>query len=80
MTRRLVAAAALLALAGCSSAGEPDSGTGDGGEVGGEVVEVPGVLLDGDSAALSPDGSRLAVPCGGDICVWTTADRVVASG
>jgi WD40 repeat protein len=66
----LVAAATVLLLAGCTSTADPGpEGTGDG-----EVVEVPGVLVDGDSAALSPDGSRVAVPCDGSICVWSTAD------
>lgn len=71
--RTAVALVALLALAGCSSGDEPADPPTDGpGE--GELVEVPGVLLDGDSAALSPDGSRLAVPCDGSVCVWSTAD------
>ena len=65
------AAVAVLALAGCSAEG-PDGGTADPGE--GDLVEVPGVLVDGDSAALSPDGSRIAVPCDGELCVWATAD------
>jgi WD40 repeat protein len=71
-----VALVALLALAGCSSSDEPadpaDPGTGGSGE--GDVVEVPGVRLTGDSAALSPDGSTIAVPCGGALCLWSTFD------
>jgi dipeptidyl aminopeptidase/acylaminoacyl peptidase len=78
MTRSgLVAAAAVLLLAGCSMDGDPDPAPGGTGDD--EVAEVPGVLLDGDSAALSPDGSRLAVPCDGSICVWTTADGALAA-
>jgi WD40 repeat protein len=64
--------AALLALAACSSddaTDDPGPGAGEG-----EVVEVPGVAVTGDSAALSPDGSQLAVPCDGRLCVWSTAD------
>ena len=67
----LVAVATVLLLVGCSSTEEDPRTRGTGG---GEVVEVPGVLADGDSAALSPDGARVAVPCDGSICVWTTAD------
>lgn len=71
-----VALVALLALVGCSSSDESadsaDPGTGGSGE--GDVVEVPGVLLTGDSAALSPDGSTIAVPCNGDVCLWSTSD------
>jgi WD40 repeat protein len=65
-------AATVLLLAGCTSAADPDPGAEDAGV--GEVVEVPGVVVDGDSAALSPDGARIAVPCDGSICVWRTAD------
>ena len=62
-----------LALAACSATDEPDeSSSGDAGA--GEQVEVPGVAVNGDSAALSPDGSRIAVPCDGRLCVWSTAD------
>ncbi|HSU02739.1 MAG TPA: hypothetical protein VLK03_09340 [Nocardioides sp.] len=67
---------ALAAMAGCSSddgPADPAAG-GTGGTGGGDQVEVPGVLLTGDSAAVSPDGSRLAVPCDGALCLWSTAD------
>ncbi len=66
-------AVAALALAGCSD----DSGGAmtDGVDTGsGDVVEVPGVPFTGDSAALSPDGSRIAVPCDGELCLWSTAE------
>lgn len=69
------AVAALVLLGGCSSGDDPADG---GGAVQGNLEEVPGVLLDGDAAALSPDGSRLAVPCGGRLCVWSTADGSLA--
>ncbi|MDZ5661310.1 hypothetical protein SFC79_05980 [Nocardioides sp. S-58] len=73
------AVAVLLVLAGCSSSQDGrDEGRagGDGGQGAeqGDLVEVPGVLLDGDAAALSPDGARLAVPCDARLCVWSTAD------
>ncbi|MBC2932059.1 WD40 repeat domain-containing protein [Nocardioides sp. zg-1228] len=69
---------AALALAGCSSGDGPEadrSGGGDGGDAGsGDVAQVPGVAFTGDSAALSPDGARLAVPCDGELCVWSTGE------
>ncbi len=76
--RGCVAAAltVLLALSACSSGDEQSDPTGGAGE--GEAVDVPGVVLSGDSAALSPDGSRLAVPCDGRLCVWSTADGSLA--
>jgi len=82
MSRALPLAAALaaaaMALAGCSSDDGPEgegSGGRDGGDAGsGDVVQVPGVAFTGDSAALSPDGGRLAVPCDGELCVWSTGD------
>ena len=80
--RTAVALVSLLALAGCSAddpadpAGAPDSATGGSGE--GDVIEVPGVALSGDSAAISPTGSRIAVPCDGRLCVWTTADGALS--
>jgi len=65
---------ASLALAGCSDA-PGGAGTDGGGDPGsGDVVEVPGVAVTGDSAALSPDGARIAVPCDGGLCVWSTAE------
>ena len=63
---------ALLTLSACSAGEEPERPLG--GSADGDVSEVPGVLLTGDSAALSPDGSHLAVPCDGRLCVWSTAD------
>lgn len=69
----VVLAVASLAFAGCSA----DSGDAvtDGGDTGaGDVVEVPAAAVTGDSAALSPDGSRVAVPCDGELCVWSTAE------
>nr|WP_300048317.1 hypothetical protein [uncultured Nocardioides sp.] len=70
-------AVASLALTGCSD----DSGGAmtDGVDTGsGDVVEVPGVPFTGDSAALSPDGSRIAVPCDGELCLWSTAEGTLA--
>ena len=34
------------------------------------------MFLQPDAAALSPDGTRLVVPCRDDLCVWDTADDV----
>lgn len=62
---------AVLASTGCSSGDDPGpdrAGTGQG-----DLVEVPGVVVGADSAAVSPDGSRIAVPCDGRLCVWDTA-------
>jgi WD40 repeat protein len=70
-------AVAALALAGCSdeSGGAMTDGVDGSGDTGsGDVVEVPGVPFTGDSAALSPDGSRIAVPCDGELCLWSTAE------
>ena len=72
-SRRSVAAlVALLALAGCSSDADPadPADPASSGSDQGDLVEVPGVLVSGDSAAISPTGSRVAVPCDGAICVW----------
>jgi len=81
MRRALPQAVALgvaaLVLAGCSddSGGTaPDGGAGGGDTSSGDVVEVPGVSVTGDAAALSPDGTRIAVPCDGELCVWSTAE------
>jgi WD40 repeat protein len=81
MRRALPQAVALgvaaLVLAGCSddSGGiAPDGGAGGGDTSSGDVVEVPGVSVTGDAAALSPDGTRIAVPCDGELCVWSTAE------
>lgn len=64
---------AVLAVAACSAGDGPeDPSGGSAGE--GEQVEVPGVSVVADAAALSPDGSRLAVPCDGRLCVWSTTD------
>ena len=69
---RVVAAlVAVVALAGCSSGDDPEpdaAGTGEG-----DLVEVPGVVVGADSAAVSPDGAHIAVPCDGLLCVWDTA-------
>lgn len=67
-----VALVALLALAACSDDDPADPGTGGSGD--GDLVEVPGVTVSGDSAAISPVGSRIAVPCDGQLCVWTADD------
>ena len=71
--RSTIAGAALIAvaLAGCSSESTP---TDDGGSGTGDLDRVPGAFVNPDSAGLSPDGSRIAVPCDGQICVWDTAD------
>lgn len=71
--RSTIAGAALIAvtLTGCSSESTP---TDDGGSGTGDLDQVPGAFVNPDSAALSPDGSRIAVPCDGHICVWDTAD------
>lgn len=63
---------AALSLAACSSGHEPDPGSG-GDAAEGDLVEVPGVVVGADSAAVSPDGSRIVVPCDGRLCVWDTA-------
>ncbi|PKH42201.1 WD domain-containing protein, G-beta repeat-containing protein [Nocardioides alpinus] len=77
--RIAVAVVALVMIAGCSSDdGTAGSATGGPGE--GEQVEVPGVRVTGDSAALSPDGTRVAVPCDGRLCVWSTADGSLEDG
>lgn len=71
--RASVVLAVVLALAACTAGGDPaDPATGGPDE--GEVVEVPGVALVGDSAAISPVGSRLVVPCDGQLCVWMSDD------
>ncbi len=67
-----VAGAGLLVLAmgACSADPAPEP---EGGVASGELDRIEGTLVHPDSAALSPDGSRLAVPCDGSICVWDTA-------
>jgi WD40 repeat protein len=68
----LAGAAMLVAtLVGCSPESTPAD---DGGGETGDLVQVPGTFVNPDSAGLSPDGSRIAVPCDGQICVWDTAD------
>jgi WD40 repeat protein len=78
MRRALPAALAVaaLVLAGCSedSGGTAPDGGDSGGTGSGDIVEVPGVSVTGDAAALSPDGSRIAVPCDGELCVWSTTE------
>jgi len=64
-------AVTLLALAGCSAESTPED---EGGADTGDLVQVPGAFANPDSAALNPDGSLIAVPCDGQICVWDTAD------
>lgn len=64
-------AVTLLALAGCAGESTPED---EGGADTGDLVQVPGAFANPDSAALNPDGSRIAVPCDGQICVWDTAD------
>jgi WD40 repeat protein len=72
MRARLAAVALVaLAFAGCSDETPTDGGNGD-------LVQVPGAFLNPDSAAVSPDGARLAVPCDGQICIWDTADGTLA--
>ncbi len=76
LSRAAAACLLVVSFAGCSSEAEPDpEGSGSGS---GDLVEVPGVHVDGDSAALSPDGSQIAVPCDGRLCVWDTADGALA--
>ena len=67
-----VVLAASVSLAACSGDDPADPSRQASGE--GNASDVPGVLLTGDSAALSPDGARIAVPCDGELCVWSTAD------
>jgi len=69
----LATAAVLLTLAGCSSEPAPPDDGGESGGGSGEVVQVPGALVNSNSAGISPDGARIAVPCDGSICVWDTA-------
>lgn len=73
---------ALLMLAGCSSrdGADPSAGEGSGGSGESELVALPDGLLTGDSAALSPDDSHLAVPCDGRLCVWSTQDGSLDDG
>jgi WD40 repeat protein len=75
--RATIAGATLIAvtLAGCSSESTPED---DGGSGTGDLDQVPGAFVNPDSAALSPDGSRIAVPCDGRLCVWDTADGALA--
>lgn len=58
-----------LALAACGS--DPP--------VGGDVDLGPGAVVDADSIAVSPDGTRLAAGCGSQLCVWNTADGALAA-
>ncbi len=72
----VVVAVLLVATASCSS--DPGS-SGDGDDepapaAGGDVERVPGVVVQPDAAALSPDGLRIVVPCPDDLCVWSTRD------
>lgn len=70
LARGVAAALALALLGSCSSdAGEPET---DGGGPAGDLELVPGLALQPDAAALSPDGSSLAVPCLDDLCLWNT--------
>lgn len=69
--RAAAALMAVLSLAACSASSEPEPDTG-GDAAEGDLVEVPGVVVGADSAAVSPDGSRIAVPCDGRLCVWDT--------
>jgi WD40 repeat protein len=64
----------LVASASCSSSDPDSSGDGDDGPepAGGDVDRVPGVVVQPDAAALSPDGLRIVVPCQDDLCVWDT--------
>lgn len=79
MRRALAALAAALLVAGCSTddGSEPDSGDHGGTGDTGEVVQVPGVVVDADSIALRPDARRFVVPCDGELCEWTTDGRYV---
>lgn len=74
----LVAAVSLAACSGDEPA-DPTGGVSGEGSSGGDASESSGVLLTGDSAALSPDGARIAVPCDGELCVWSTADGSLES-
>jgi len=66
--------AVLAGLASCSSDPDQPPDTGGTGGTEGDVRQVPGVFLQPDAAALSPDGARFVVPCLDDLCVWDTAD------
>ena len=67
-------AASTVTVAACSSGGGDDADDPDTARAPqGEVVEVPGVQFTPDGASLSPDNSRIAVPCESRLCVWSTA-------
>lgn len=76
--RGAAGAFALAALVACSAdpgGADGTSADGDGtSKIEGDIRRVPGVFLQPDSAALSPDGRQFVVPCLDDLCVWNTAD------
>lgn len=63
------AALALTLVAALGAGGCTDSGGRPGDDIT-DTVPVPGFVLDPTGASLSPDTSRIAVPCHERVCVW----------
>lgn len=66
---RIRAALGLALVVALGAGGCTDSGGRPGDDIT-DTVPVPGFVLDPTGASLSPDTSRIAVPCHDRICVW----------
>lgn len=62
-------ALALALVAAVGAAGCTDAGERPGDDIT-DTLPVPGFVLDPAGASISPDTSRIAVPCHDRICVW----------
>lgn len=74
--RVAIVVVAVTALTGCGAAGPGGGSTGSpspSAPVAGNVIRDPEARVSDWSLAVSPDGTRVAAPCGSGLCVWDTA-------
>lgn len=71
---RMMARTAGVVLVGLLCAALSACGADEGGDTRNVVPPDPDVRVDSRSLGISPDGERLAAPCGAKICVWNVDD------